>query len=101
MRAVSDSCFYCWVRALADRVTLPSPLQLNGSSVYHYFFTHTPTVSLNMPALPEYGAFHGAEIPFVFGYPGELGTDAEVQLSKIMGCYWSNFAHTGDPNTVC
>lgn len=53
-----------------------------------------------MPALPEYGAFHGAEIPFVFGYPAELGTEAEVKLSKTMGCYWSNFAHTGDPNKV-
>lgn len=33
-------------------------------------------------------------------YPPELGTDAERTLSSTMGCYWSNFAHTGNPNSV-
>merc|ERR1712048_734017 len=44
------------------------------------------------------GAFHGAEVPFVFGVPEELSTDGERQLSKNMGCYWMNFATTGNPN---
>jgi len=99
-RAIGDACFYCWVKAFADRLTLDSPLQQNGSSVFHYYFTHTPTVSLNMQNLEMYGAFHGSEVPFVFGFPPELGTDAERFLSNAMGCYWSNFAHSGDPNNV-
>lgn len=44
------------------------------------------------------GAFHGAEVPFVFGFPRELSSDGERALSKAMGCYWVNFASTGDPN---
>jgi hypothetical protein len=34
----------------------------------------------------------------VFGDTFELGTPAERLLSRKMGCYWSNFAHSGDPN---
>ena len=51
-----------------------------------------------MGDLPSMGAFHGAEVPFVFGYPKELSSDGERTLSKTMGCYWTNFAETGDPN---
>jgi hypothetical protein len=38
-------------------------------------------------------------VPFVFGYPPELSSDGERALSKAMGCYWLNFASTGDPNS--
>ena len=37
-------------------------------------------------------------VPFVFGFPAELSNPAERQLSSAMGCYWTNFAATGDPN---
>jgi carboxylesterase type B len=49
--------------------------------------------------LGEYGAFHGAEVPFVFGDQWELTTPAERALSKAMGCYWATFAQSGDPNS--
>merc|ERR1712146_539064 len=51
-----------------------------------------------MGDLRYYGAFHGAEVPFVFEDTFELKSPAERRLSKEMGCYWTNFAATGDPN---
>ena len=66
------------------------------------------------------GAFHGAEVPFVFGecepwgkflsrseltldWPAgdkfELMSMQEQSVSRAMACYWTNFATTGDPNT--
>jgi len=43
------------------------------------------------------GAFHGADVPFVFGAKFELKTAAERALSLAMGCYWRSFAMYGDP----
>eukprot|EP00039_Didymoeca_costata_P011206 m.156343 g.156343 ORF g.156343 m.156343 type:complete len:71 (-) comp15098_c0_seq13:250-462(-) len=48
--------------------------------------------------MPHVGSFHGAEVPFVFGDSFELSSDGERKLSNTMGCYWTNFATTGDPN---
>ena len=46
------------------------------------------------------GAFHGAEIPYVFGTPDSWmpwnATDAA--LAEAVGGYWTRFAATGDPN---
>ncbi|KAL1896078.1 hypothetical protein Sste5346_004817 [Sporothrix stenoceras] len=50
----------------------------------------------------RYGAFHGAEIPFVLnnlyaqdGYPyGE----ADHEVAAVMSSYWANFIKTGNPN---
>ena len=56
------------------------------------------TSSANYQNIPTLGAFHGAEVPFVFGDTFELTSDEEKALSKAMGCYWRSFAHTGDPN---
>merc|ERR1712060_669940 len=44
------------------------------------------------------GAFHGAEVPFVWGDEFEIVGHGEKRLSDAMGCYWMNFAATGDPN---
>ncbi|KAH8075968.1 carboxylic ester hydrolase [Aureococcus anophagefferens] len=44
------------------------------------------------------GSFHGAEVPFVFGDAFELRSDAEKKVAAAMGCYWTSFAATGDPN---
>ncbi|XP_022088336.1 fatty acyl-CoA hydrolase precursor, medium chain-like [Acanthaster planci] len=45
---------------------------------------------------------HGAELPYVFGLPFNDSwnfTDDELELSRRMIRYLSNFAKTGDPNT--
>jgi para-nitrobenzyl esterase len=75
----------------------------NGNSKpYLYYFVHSPTE----PATPcGYGcqAGHGAEIPFVFD---QLDQDPRVwsaedrQLADRLATYWSNFARSGDPNSV-
>ena len=75
------------------------------SKVFYYYFAHHP------PAPPEerfvenlgkeLGAYHGAELPYVFGnfVPPEwpwTGTDRE--LAQTVSQYWVNFAMRGDPN---
>jgi len=47
------------------------------------------------------GAFHQAEIVYVFGTLDTrnwMWTDTDRKLSGVMMAYWTNFAKTGDPN---
>lgn len=48
----------------------------------------------------DMGAFHSAEIQFVFGHPvGVTSFDAEqTTLHMLMSDAWARFARTGDPN---
>jgi para-nitrobenzyl esterase len=65
--------------------------------IYTYFFDH----SIPWPAHPEYGAFHSAELPYIFGTLKVLDRPwepADFKLGETMASYWSNFAKTGDPN---
>ncbi len=94
MRSAGDYAITCRVRQAARALSKSS----SASSLYLYFFTHTPKYSANYERTSELGAFHGAEVPFVFGDAFELKTAAEKNLSAAMGCYWRNFVHTGDPN---
>lgn len=52
-------------------------------------------------AVPGLGAFHGGELPFLFGTDhgafGEVG-DEQKPISEAMQRYWTRFAITGDPN---
>ncbi len=53
-----------------------------GVRVYRYVFTY---------AQDSLGAYHSAEIPFVFDL-------AQAPLAETMSDYWVTFAKTGDPN---
>jgi para-nitrobenzyl esterase len=67
------------------------------STVYRYEFDNAP------PATPARGAYHSAEIEFVFeALPSKnLPWRAEdTKLSDLMSTYWTNFAKSGDPNGV-
>ncbi|RMI32759.1 carboxylesterase/lipase family protein [Nocardia stercoris] len=69
-----------------------------GSRVWQYQFDDAP-LSGN-PLLP--GAFHGAEVPYVFS--GLMGLAIPLppsgdQLSQRIQQSWARFAHTGDPET--
>jgi para-nitrobenzyl esterase len=64
-------------------------------NVYFYYFTHAVASSVGQ----TFGAFHGGEIPFVFGddsgWPRGPHDDA---LRSAMSGYWIQFAATGNPN---
>jgi len=94
MRSAGEAAITCRTRDL---------LQISrgkGQKAWWYHFTATPISTLNEDNsdLPYMGAFHGAEVPFVFGDGFELSSEGERKLSDAMGCYWINFATTGDPN---
>ena len=70
---------------------------VQGQPSYLYHFTRVPPSKIQ-----TIGAFHAAEIFFVFGSHSPLSglTDADEALTESMGVYWTNFAKTGDPNGV-
>jgi para-nitrobenzyl esterase len=64
--------------------------------VYRYHFAWTPP-----GAEAIYGAFHGLELPFVFGTFATYDftpTGSDSALATAMGTYWGTFASTGTPN---
>jgi para-nitrobenzyl esterase len=64
---------------------------------FAYYFDR----AIPWPERPEFGAFHTAEVPYVFGTLEVLRrpwTDVDRALSRTMMSYWVNFATTGDPN---
>ncbi|MCA8900258.1 MAG: carboxylesterase family protein [Hyphomonas sp.] len=66
-----------------------------GRPTWLYFFTRaTPSRAQSI------GAFHGSEIPFVFGSSSMIMpfSDKDEKLSDTIQTYWTNFARTGDPN---
>jgi para-nitrobenzyl esterase len=62
--------------------------------VFHYYFTRVP----GTPAGEKYGAYHAAEIAYVFANLPEGAGEADRALSQVMSAYWVNFAATGNPN---
>jgi len=70
-----------------------------GVPVYLYIFSRVGDDSLSR----QRGAYHSAEITFVFGRPHPLlpnaGTTAyDSTLAEAMSDYWVEFAARGDPN---
>ena len=92
MRSAGDSTMLCPTREML------AASSAWGNDVFWYFFIATPIRSVNMEDMAYWGAFHGAEVPFVFGDQFELSSDGERALSRAMGCFWTNFASTGNPN---
>ena len=68
MRAAGESTIMCPSRGLLDTAA-----KLGQNNTYWYQFVATPIYSINMDDLPYMGAFHGAEVPFVFGDQFEVG----------------------------
>ncbi len=94
--ATTDYRWVCPARRLARAMS-----HSQKEPVYRYLYTHT----LASGPGKFYGAWHGAELMFVFrtfssNVTGGLYTPTavEVTLSDEMIGYWSRFAATGDPN---
>ena len=86
--------------AMATWAWIEAQTKTGKQPVYRYRFDMTPIPS--DPSAPRMGAYHSAEIEYVFG---QLDSKTDVtwrpddrQLSVIMQKYWSNFAKTGNPN---
>ena len=89
MRSVGDSGILCRARDLFRAVWKQGPRLV--------VLVHaTPIAIVNVPG-PD-SCQIGAEVPFVVGDVFELSSDGERTLSKAMGCYWTNFAATSNPN---
>jgi len=68
-----------------------------GENAYLYFFSHQPPG----PQIKNLGAYHAAEIAYVFNNPQALrntATNDDIQMADLMSDYWVNFASTGNPN---
>ncbi|HYL86636.1 MAG TPA: carboxylesterase family protein [Candidatus Angelobacter sp.] len=99
---------YAWIAVNTDYYDTTTTRSLaraaagaNRPAVWRYIYTHAFE---NDPSLTPYGAFHTAELPFVFGDPAHTSwgphtpTDAETAFAGKMMGYWSQFAKTGNPN---
>jgi para-nitrobenzyl esterase len=72
-----------------------------GAPTYVYIFSRVGNDSVNR----QRGAYHSAEITFVFGRPHPLqpsaGTTAyDSTVAEAMSDYWVAFARSGDPNAA-
>jgi len=75
-------------------------LATGGSPVYRYEFDDAPPPAAGDTS-PSRGAYHSAEIEFVFEalISKHLPWRPEDEkLSDLMSSYWTNFARKGDPN---
>ncbi len=75
------------------------------SKVFYYYFSHHPAAPPNEEYVEnlgkDLGAYHGAELAYVFGNfvpRGWAWTDADRKLADTVSQYWVNFATNGDPN---
>jgi para-nitrobenzyl esterase len=90
-RVLTDGLFAAGARYWAGTQSRVAP-------VYLYQFTYVVTAA---PQFASLGAFHGSEIPRVFGMFGPLrllDDAAGRQLTHAMMGAWTRFAATGDPN---
>lgn len=89
---IGDAIMWCPARSAAKK------LSKAGHKVFMYDFVHQPASSVNWPTGTEnLGAFHGSEVPFVYGDTFEL-VGGELTLSESMSQFWTNMASSGDPN---
>jgi len=75
-----------------------------ASPAYLYYFTRVPPAD----DAEIYGAYHTAEIPYVFDNFGVSASahanrdwdDTDRELSETLSSYWVTFAATGNPNAT-
>jgi para-nitrobenzyl esterase len=94
---VTDASFACPARA--TDALLAGHVPTWG---YEFADRNAPQFLFTDPVMPL-GAFHAAEIPFIFQPQPDVVptffTPAQLALSNEMIRYWSRFAATGNPNS--
>lgn len=101
----SDEAWNAWLSLKTDqffglelrRVARAATAAHTPMRVFIYEFTRRAT----SPIAARLGAYHSAELPFVFGVPSPIEpewTAADRALADTMMTYWVQFAATGDPN---
>jgi len=83
--------------AVALSLLIEERAQTATTDAYLYFFAR----GIPWPDRPEFGAFHTAEVPYVFGTLDVLDRPwepADRALADAVASYWINFATSGDPN---
>lgn len=72
-----------------------------GADVRVYYFTY-PDAAFQLGATRDLGAFHSAEIQYVFGHPSAAGRmrffGDDAALHDALAGYWTRFAASGDPS---
>jgi para-nitrobenzyl esterase len=80
---------------------LQMQLQTGNSPVYRYKFEDAPPPPADHSETESHGAYHSAEIEFVFeALPSKNlpWRPEDRKLSDMISSYWTNFARNGDPN---
>jgi para-nitrobenzyl esterase len=73
-----------------------------GNPVFAYQFTHLTSIGTGL----GWGAFHGSDVPFVWGNPPSIGgaqitpTPDELTLIAAVQAYWTSFATMKQPAGV-
>jgi para-nitrobenzyl esterase len=91
LNLMGDATFTLGARAWARYTTVA------GGKLYLYQFNRVTPFA----AAAGIGAFHAAEIAYVFNNLDRLGRpveDEDTKLAEAMSTYWATFAKTGDPN---
>lgn len=91
---LGDGFMACNIHQISNALSKWTP-------VYAYTFTY-PDASFVLPEMRKLGAFHSAELQFVFHAPmnwfrSHFSGD-ELNLTNAMMDYWARFAYTGNPN---
>jgi para-nitrobenzyl esterase len=97
---LTDFAFSCNGRSVAQVISA------TNVPIYTYEFAdkNAPMFFNVPPRTDGYGAFHAAELAYVFpgstgkAYYGSPFTAAQTALSNQMVGFWSQFAKTGNPN---
>lgn len=70
------------------------------SKVFFYYFDQHPDHPKDSPYY-GFGSYHGQEVAYVFENLDKSNPQtsrSDLEISNLMGTYWTNFAKYGDPN---
>jgi para-nitrobenzyl esterase len=94
----TDAAFACNARVAARLLAQYVP-----TWAYEFSDPAAPQVFLPPAGFP-YGAYHGAELPYLFDVRESVMspalTTAQEQLAQSMKLYWTQFARAANPNTA-